>query len=87
MTLLMREGESFTASTDCPSCGVVDVHYLDAPRLAPTDDSPLSQAQRRIAYARDTLYAVSGSSARTYDPPDTAVARICTACAHRWGQR
>lgn len=77
-----REAESFTASADCPSCGVVAVHYLDSPRREPMGDDPVSKTMRRMALMMDCV-----SARRMYDPPGTTVARICTSCGHRWGQR
>lgn len=76
-----RNGEPFTATTDCPKCGTIAVHYLTEPRLEPVGDEPVHQAQRRI------LRALSMLTFCEYDPPGTTVARVCVNCEHRWGQR
>lgn len=77
-----REGEPFTASTDCPDCGVMDVHWLDEPRIAPTGNDPVSRAQRRISNSMETLMF----GAPLFDQPGSTVMRICRRCSYRWGQ-
>lgn len=78
-----RSGEPFTASTDCPDCGHLAVHWLAEPRLEPEwDDTPAGKAGIRIDRMINTMLW-TGSR---YDPPRTAVARVCVKCGYRWGQ-
>lgn len=79
-----REGEPFTASPDCPQCGVVDVHWLEKPRLDPftNDDSPAGKASRRI----NGLIECVMFGAPLFDPPGNTVMRVCKSCGYRWGQ-
>lgn len=77
---VLREGESFTASTDCPQCGHLAVHWLEEPRHAPKGDSPVARAQRAMA-----MLGVMGRP--WFDLDETNVARICVKCEYRWGQR
>ncbi len=78
-----RDGESFTATTDCPNCGHMAVHWLTEPRLMPMGDDPADIAWRRIS-----LHAVMlGFNGWRFDPPGCTVARVCVKCDHRWGQR
>lgn len=77
-----REGEPFTATTDCPACGHMAVHWLTEPRLEPQGDDPASVAHRRIVIHATTL----GMDGWRYDPPGSTVARVCTKCGHRWAQ-
>ena len=79
-----RDGEPFTASADCPKCGVIDVHWLDEPRPMLNDGSPLALFQRSVD---DMMYMMSMGGGSMFDMPGTVVARICTKCEHRWGQR
>lgn len=78
-----REGEPFTASTDCPDCGVMDVHWLDEPRFRPSDPTPVQLMQESI----HNMSTIVSYGKRMYDPPGTVVARICTRCGYRWGQK
>lgn len=84
-----REGEEFTATADCPHCGIIDVHWLDEPRFeAPRDDSPSAKAFREINRSLAFVAQLQGGSPRReFDPPGTVVARICRGCGYRWGQR
>lgn len=77
-----RDGEPFTATTDCPKCGTMAVHYLTEPRLEPCGDEPAAKAQRRMS-RHATLLGFDGWS---FDPPGTVVARVCVKCEYRWGQ-
>lgn len=85
-----REGEPFTASVDCPSCGDMDVHWLAEPRFRPDDPTPLDRMQQSVHSMQETL-SMSGwrgaSRARLYDSPGTVVARACKKCDYRWGQK
>lgn len=85
-----REGEMFTASTDCPECGVMDVHWLDGPRFEPTDPTPvqiMNEHLHEVSLMTSVIIGGRRIPPRLYDPPGTVVARICKSCGHRWGQR
>lgn len=82
-----REGEPFTASTDCPWCGHLAVHWIDEPRFEPCDGGPAFQAVRMINESIDYMAAIwCATPKRRYDPPHTAIARVCVKCEYRWGQ-
>ena len=81
--MMSERGEPFTASADCPKCGVIDVHWLDEPRLMLNDGSPLALFQRSV----DDMMHMMLMGGSMFDTPGTVVARICTKCEHRWGQR
>lgn len=84
---LTRDGEPFTAVTDCPKCGVMAVHWLEEPRVAPAadDDSPMVRMVRM--WDQLATHFVFGDGRGFFDPPNCVVARVCTACEYRWGQR
>jgi len=79
-----REGEPFTASTDCPDCRVMAVHWIDTPRFRPDEPTPLQRAQQSIHNVSSIVSY--GKTPRLYDPPGTTVVRVCTSCGYRWGQ-
>ncbi len=85
-----REGESFTASADCPSCGHLAVHWIDSPRLRPEVETPLQQGLRVI---NESMWAMSLYSPgpyvprHYYDKDGNTVIRVCVKCGYRWGQR
>lgn len=82
-TRLSSAPEPFTAITDCPKCGHLAVHWLAEPMLEPEwDDTPAGKAGIRIDRMINTMLW-TGSR---YDPPRTAVARVCVKCGYRWGQ-
>lgn len=76
----LREGEPFTASTDCPQCGHLAVHWLEEPHQYPMGDSPIERLQRQLA-------VLNFSGMPRFDCPGTVVARVCVKCQYRWGQR
>lgn len=84
---IAREGEPFTASVDCPDCGVMDIHWIEEPRLPDELDegTPVARAFARINAMGDMLAALQGQRPY-YDLPGTTVARICKSCDYRWGQ-
>ncbi|AIM41030.1 hypothetical protein PBI_SQUIRTY_83 [Mycobacterium phage Squirty] len=79
-----REGEPFTASTDCPDCGVMDVHWLETPRFRPDNPTPIQLMQESI-HNMSSIVSY-GKTPRLYDPPGATVIRVCKSCGHRWGQ-
>lgn len=92
----LRNGEPFTAVTDCPKCGAVDVHWLDEPKRVTAEQ----WAEHKAAVAeydpsKVEIVGWSGEvvqTARLASPPQPPrnekwpVARVCTACGFRWGQ-
>ena len=76
-----RNGEPFTASTDCPDCGHLAVHWLTEPDLEPQGDDPTVNAWKKIRYTQQILFG-----GRDFDPEGTTVARVCVKCGYRWGQ-
>lgn len=82
-----REGEPFSAATDCPYCGHLAVHWLEKPRLEPAyDGSPAAQAMRMINRSIEYTAALwDRPPARRYDPP-APIVRVCVKCNYRWGQ-
>ena len=80
-----RDGEPFTATTDCPDCGAVAVHWLEQPRQDPVyDDTPASRVLRMADEISDSLAAAAGVHSIHRD---SEVVRVCVRCGHRWGQR
>lgn len=86
--LRAREGEPFTATTDCPWCGHIAVHWLARPIFEPAldDRSPAARALRMVNATFDAVALLIGPPRRRWDPPGTAVARVCLDCGYRWGQ-
>lgn len=91
-----RDGEPFTAVTDCPWCGKLAVHWLSPPRFEPSRDDPgpaagqlqqCGRALRMINDAAATVTAITGGPPyRRWDKAGTVVARECINCDYRWGQ-
>jgi hypothetical protein len=81
--------EPFTAATDCPHCGVVEVHWLAHPTFeATTKDDPLARARQKLAEIHAVVSVLTaGVPVAPFEPPGTIVARICRACGYRWAQR
>jgi hypothetical protein len=94
-----RDGEPFTASTDCPECGVLAVHWIDEPKRA--TEQQWAEYHAAMAdydpFGNDRVKHVAWSgqvvkTTETNPPPAPprdepwSVARVCRGCGHRWGQ-
>lgn len=91
---------TFEAWTNCPSCGSLDLHWLDAPRLAPQSEWDRYQVSIlawhdmdpsdpiRILPSGEKVYTWGGKPPKPEPPSDERmfeVFRVCRRCEYRWG--
>lgn len=91
---------TFEAWTNCPSCGCLDLHWLDAPRLAPKSEWDRYEVAMlawydmdwddpiRVLPNGDKVYLWGGKPPKPTPPSDERmfeVFRVCRQCKYRWG--
>lgn len=75
------KGRRFEASTDCPNCGRVGVHWLRAPRTEPVSSGGLAVWMSLGLTPLQRADMVKPNPEAQYE-----VIRICTGCGQEWGQ-